>query len=113
MWKGRPPEKADMPWPKAESPKKADSAWRKDWPQEKLDRDWTKGAWPKKADVAWPKGRPKQSVDPVADAEAALKKLRQDPTDQKAADELERALKRLKEREKGQPPAEDNLGGKR
>jgi RNA polymerase sigma factor (sigma-70 family) len=46
--------------------------------------------------------------DPVADAEAALKKLRQDPTDKQAAEELERALKRLKEREKQRPPAGGN-----
>jgi hypothetical protein len=51
--------------------------------------------------------------DPVADAETALKKLRQDPTDQQAADELERALKRLKEREKPRPPVEDNSGPKK
>jgi RNA polymerase sigma factor (sigma-70 family) len=42
--------------------------------------------------------------DPVADAEAALMKLRQDPTDKQAAEELERALKLLKEREKPRPP---------
>jgi hypothetical protein len=47
--------------------------------------------------------------DPVTDAEAALKMLRQDPTDKQAADELERALKRLKEREKPRPPAEEDL----
>jgi hypothetical protein len=60
-------------------------------------------------------GRPggNRPSDPVADAEAALKKLRQDPTDKQAADELERALKRLKDREKPRPPVEDNLGGKR
>ncbi len=51
--------------------------------------------------------------DPVADAEAALKRLRQDPSDKEAADELERALKLLKKREKPRPPVEDNLGGKR
>jgi RNA polymerase sigma factor (sigma-70 family) len=44
-------------------------------------------------------------ADPVANAEAALKKLRQDPSDKKAAEELERALKQLKEREKSRPPA--------
>jgi RNA polymerase sigma factor (sigma-70 family) len=44
-------------------------------------------------------GQPKGSAsDPVADAEAALKKLRQDPSDKEAAEALERALKRLKER---------------
>ena len=51
--------------------------------------------------------------DPVRDAEAALKKLRQDPTDQKAAEELERALKVLKAREKQRRPVEDNSGAKR
>jgi RNA polymerase sigma factor (sigma-70 family) len=51
--------------------------------------------------------------DPVRDAEAALKKLRQDPTDKQAADELERALKRLKDREKQRPPVEDNSGAKK
>jgi RNA polymerase sigma factor (sigma-70 family) len=45
--------------------------------------------------------------DPVADAEAALKKLRQDPSDKQATDELERALKRLKERERPRPPADE------
>jgi RNA polymerase sigma factor (sigma-70 family) len=48
--------------------------------------------------------------DPVADAEAALKRLRQDPSDKEAADALERALKRLKEREKQRPPAGDKSG---
>jgi RNA polymerase sigma factor (sigma-70 family) len=43
--------------------------------------------------------------DPVADAEDALKRLRQDPSDKGAADELERALKALKERVKPRPPA--------
>jgi hypothetical protein len=60
-----------------------------------------------------PQGGNVRPSDPVADAEAALKKLRQDPTDKRAADELERALKRLKEREKPRPPAEDNSGAKR
>jgi RNA polymerase sigma factor (sigma-70 family) len=46
------------------------------------------------------------SSNPVADAEAALKKLREDPSDKEAADELERALKRLKDREKPRPPAQ-------
>jgi RNA polymerase sigma factor (sigma-70 family) len=49
--------------------------------------------------------------DPVSDAENALKRLRQDPTDQKAAEELELALKLLKKREKPRPPAEENLKG--
>jgi RNA polymerase sigma factor (sigma-70 family) len=59
-------------------------------------------------------GRPggNRPSDPVADAEAALKKLRQDPTDKQAADELERALKRLKERERPRPPADEGPKGK-
>jgi len=36
--------------------------------------------------------------DPLADAEAALKKLRRQPDDKDAADALEDALKRLKAR---------------
>jgi hypothetical protein len=60
-----------------------------------------------------PQGKIRETPsDPVTDAEAALKKLRQDPTDQQAAGELERALKRLKEREKVHPPAEDSSGPK-
>jgi RNA polymerase sigma factor (sigma-70 family) len=42
----------------------------------------------------------KEAADPLAEAEAALRKLRQDPSDSKAADALERALQRLKERAK-------------
>jgi RNA polymerase sigma factor (sigma-70 family) len=38
--------------------------------------------------------------DPFGEAEAALKKLRKDPGDKQAADALERALERLKRREK-------------
>jgi RNA polymerase sigma factor (sigma-70 family) len=38
--------------------------------------------------------------DPLEEAEGALKKLRQDPKDRQAADALEQALKRLKERAK-------------
>jgi hypothetical protein len=38
-------------------------------------------------------------ADPLADAEAALKKLRANPNDKEAADALDRALQRLKERE--------------
>jgi RNA polymerase sigma factor (sigma-70 family) len=37
------------------------------------------------------------NTDPVSEAEAALKKLRQNPNDQQAIDALEKALKRLKE----------------
>ena len=36
----------------------------------------------------------------MTEAEAALKKLRTDPNDKQAADALERALKRLKDRAK-------------
>jgi len=47
--------------------------------------------------------------DPLAEAQAALKQLRNNPNDRKAADRLERALKRLEaERQKqssGQQPA--------
>jgi hypothetical protein len=58
-----------------------------------------------------PKGSTRHT-DPVVDAEAALKRLRQDPSDKGAADELERALKALKEREKSRPPAEEVIKGK-
>jgi hypothetical protein len=44
--------------------------------------------------------KPSRRDDPLTEAEAALKKLRQDPTDKQAADVLEKALQRLKEREK-------------
>jgi hypothetical protein len=43
---------------------------------------------------------PEAAPDPLAEAEAALKKLRTDPSDKQAADALERALKRLKDRAK-------------
>jgi hypothetical protein len=49
---------------------------------------------------------PKEKADPVSDAEAALKKLRANPGDREATKALERALKRLKEREKQNPPSE-------
>jgi hypothetical protein len=45
-------------------------------------------------------GFPIAPADPVADAEAALKKLRENPGDKQATEALERALTRLKEREK-------------
>jgi RNA polymerase sigma factor (sigma-70 family) len=48
----------------------------------------------------------KATADPVADAEAALKKLRANPGDKEATEELERALKRLKEREKPRVPGQ-------
>jgi hypothetical protein len=44
--------------------------------------------------------QPKAPDDPVAEAEAALKKLKEHPDDKQAADALEQALKRLKERTK-------------
>ena len=48
--------------------------------------------------------------DPLAEAELALKKLRTDPNDKQAADALEQALKRLKERAK--PAADTNAPGR-
>jgi RNA polymerase sigma factor (sigma-70 family) len=44
----------------------------------------------------------KSTTDPVSDAGAALEKLRANPSDKNAVEALERALKRLKEREKPQ-----------
>jgi len=44
--------------------------------------------------------RPAGGADPLAEAEAALKRLRENPKDQQAADALEKALQRLKERKK-------------
>jgi hypothetical protein len=46
------------------------------------------------------RARPKDAADPLAEAEAALKKLRQDPGDKQATESLERALQRLKEQGK-------------
>jgi RNA polymerase sigma factor (sigma-70 family) len=43
---------------------------------------------------------------PIAEAEAALKKLRDNPNDRQAAEALERALKSLKERERPREPRE-------
>ncbi len=48
----------------------------------------------------------KRTPDPVADAEAALKKLRENPGDKQATEALERALQRLKERDKQNQPGE-------
>jgi RNA polymerase sigma factor (sigma-70 family) len=48
----------------------------------------------------------KATSDPVSDAEAALKKLRANPGDKKATEALERALKKLKEKEKPNLPGE-------
>ena len=50
---------------------------------------------------------PKAPADPVSEAEAALKKLRENPGDKQATEALERALKRLKEREKPTVPGEE------
>ena len=44
--------------------------------------------------------RPKAKADPVTDAEDALKKLRENPSDKQATKALEQALKQLKERQK-------------
>jgi hypothetical protein len=46
-------------------------------------------------------------LNPLAQAEAALKRLRANPTDKQAADTLERALKQLKEREKPQAQGQE------
>jgi hypothetical protein len=43
----------------------------------------------------------KATQNPLAQAAAALKKLRANPSDKEAANALERALQQLKEREKG------------
>jgi RNA polymerase sigma factor (sigma-70 family) len=51
-----------------------------------------------------------KTTDPVSDAEAALKKLRSNPGDKLATEELERALKRLKEREKQNVPGQVKPG---
>jgi hypothetical protein len=51
-----------------------------------------------------------KTTDPVSDAEAALKKLRSNPGDKQATEELERALKRLKEREKQDVPGQVKPG---
>jgi RNA polymerase sigma factor (sigma-70 family) len=56
------------------------------------------------------KGRytgPRTAEDPLAEAEAALKKLRANPNDKEAADALDRALQRLKAREQ-KPHATDS-----
>jgi RNA polymerase sigma factor (sigma-70 family) len=53
---------------------------------------------------------PAAPADPVSDAEAALKKLRANPNDMQATKALERALNRLKEREKMRRPEAENDG---
>jgi RNA polymerase sigma factor (sigma-70 family) len=50
----------------------------------------------------------KRPSDPVSDAEAALKKLKENPGDKKATEALEKALQRLKEREKSDAPSPRN-----
>jgi hypothetical protein len=47
-----------------------------------------------------------KATDPLSEAEAAWKKLRERPDDKQAAEALERALKRLREREKPMQPGE-------
>jgi RNA polymerase sigma factor (sigma-70 family) len=47
--------------------------------------------------------RPETAADPLAEAEAALKKLCRDPSDKDAAEALERALQRLKAKERTNP----------
>jgi RNA polymerase sigma factor (sigma-70 family) len=49
----------------------------------------------------------KPKADPVTDAENALKKLRENPGDKQATEALERALKRLKEREMPNMPGKE------
>jgi hypothetical protein len=55
---------------------------------------------PKATSNPLPEGRPEAAADPLAEAEAALKKLRRDPSDKDATEALERALHRLKVKEK-------------
>jgi RNA polymerase sigma factor (sigma-70 family) len=50
--------------------------------------------------VPWGPPKRKEAADPLAEAEAALKKLKERPDDKQAADALEQALQRLKERKK-------------
>jgi RNA polymerase sigma factor (sigma-70 family) len=51
--------------------------------------------------------KPPVADDPLAEAEAALKKLRERPDDKQAADALEQALKRLKELKKSEGQTEN------
>jgi RNA polymerase sigma factor (sigma-70 family) len=54
---------------------------------------------------------PRERADgPLAEAEAALKKLRANPQDKEAADALDRALQRLKEREQKRSGSQDKSG---
>jgi hypothetical protein len=55
----------------------------------------------------WSGPRPKGTDDPLAEAEAALKKLRVNPGDKQAAEALERALQRLKKRAKPEGKTEN------
>jgi hypothetical protein len=48
--------------------------------------------------------RAKEASDPLAELEDAVKRLRQDPQDKRAAEALDRALRRLKERTKPEMP---------
>jgi len=53
-----------------------------------------------------------RTTDPLADAQAALKRLREQPDDKQAADALEMALQRLKDqtRSRSQPPPQTERG---
>jgi hypothetical protein len=54
--------------------------------------------------------RLRSAPDPLQEAEAALRKLRQQPDDQQAVDALEKALKRLKERAKPDDGSKNYFG---
>jgi RNA polymerase sigma-70 factor (ECF subfamily) len=60
--------------------------------------DWTLKRWEEAKHQPVP-----HMTDPLADAEAALKKLRKDRSDKKAAEALEQALQRLKSQQKPAP----------
>jgi RNA polymerase sigma factor (sigma-70 family) len=80
----------------------------RDRPLEKFGIPDVKSAEPKGKDLRFDqvyrevqrKESPQGAEDPLAEAEAALKRLRQDPSDKQAADALERAFQRLKGRPK-------------
>jgi RNA polymerase sigma factor (sigma-70 family) len=57
-----------------------------------------------------PAPRPKVAADPLAGAEEALKRLRANPDDKQAAEALDRALRRLKERPKAKSKSGDIQG---
>lgn len=62
-------------------------------------------AYPAAEDIAVLNALGKESSDPAAEAEVALKKLLKNPNDKEAAQALEQALKRLKEKSKPPGPA--------